>query len=87
LPGGPAALDGQDVMNLGGQSCIGDVGGLADLKAGVEGAAGGQGGDDPGLADVALASDLVQELGGVGIDRGGGGEEYRSSRSFTSPPH
>ena len=67
-------------MDLGGENGICDVGCLGGLEAGVEGVAGGEGGDDPGLAGMALPTDLFQELGGVGIDLGGGGEDTQDGR-------
>src|SRR5215472_91446 len=80
LLGAPAPLDGQDVMDLGGENGVCDVDGLGDFEVGVKGPEGGEGGGYPGLAGVALASDLFHELGGIGIDRGGRREDTHDGR-------
>jgi putative polyketide hydroxylase len=67
-------------MDVGRQGDIGDVDGLGEFEAGVKSATLGQGGDDPGLAGVALPPDLRHELSGIGIDLGGGDEDVHDLR-------
>jgi hypothetical protein len=77
---GPAALGGQDPVHVRGESGVCDVGSVGELEFRVKGVADGKGGDDPGLAGVALAPDLLQELGRVGIDLGRRGQDVHDLR-------
>ncbi len=76
----PAAVDGQDAMDIGRQGDIRDVDRLGEFQLGVKGAAGGQGGDDPGLASAALPPDLLHELSRIGVDLGGGCHDVHDPR-------
>ena len=55
-------------MDIGRQGDIRDVDRLGEFQLGVEGVAGGRGGDDPGLAGSALPPDLLHEPGRIGVD-------------------